>query len=345
MTNKRIPQLDALTGAGSANDDNLVIFDTSTDTTKRILRSQLGIGIVGDLPYTPSGSISATTIPTAIAELDTEKAALTGGNSFVGTQTIRAAATQDGVAISGRAGGTSSYEVTLTPTTLSADRIVTLPDAATTLPIISQVLTFSGPSTARTITLPDASITVARTDAAQTFTGTQTVRVAATQDSVALAGRAGGTSSYVATITPTTLTAARTITLPDADITVAGLGIAQTFTAVQTFQSGINISAANIVTDTTTGTRIATATNQKIGFFGVTPVIQQTELTDELTTITHTAPGTPDYAIQDLTQTTPFGFVTKDEGNTVLSVIANLQARVNELENKLVAYGLLPDAD
>lgn len=51
-----------------------------------------------------------------------------------------------------------------------------------------------------------------------------------------------------------------------------------------------------------------------------------------LTTITHTAPGTPDYAIQNLTSTTPFGFVSQDEGNTVLSVVKNLQQRVADLE-------------
>lgn len=82
-----------------------------------------------------------------------------------------------------------------------------------------------------------------------------------------------------------------------------------------------------------------------VGFFGTTPVTQQTELTDELTTVTFTAPGTPDYAVQDLVAAVGYGFVTKDEGNTVLSVIANLQTRVNELETKLVAYGLLVDAD
>lgn len=87
MARKRIPQLDALTGAASANDDNLVIFDTSTNTTKRILRSQLAIGLVGDLPYTPSGTISATTIPTAIAEVDTEKAPK-ASPSFTGTVTL-----------------------------------------------------------------------------------------------------------------------------------------------------------------------------------------------------------------------------------------------------------------
>lgn len=92
-------------------------------------------------------------------------------------------------------------------------------------------------------------------------------------------------------------------------------------------------------------TYIMTNASGKISFFGASPVAQQSELTDELTTITHTAPGTPDYAIQDLTNVAPYGFVTQEEGNTVLSVIANLQARVNEVETKLVAYGLLPDAD
>lgn len=51
-----------------------------------------------------------------------------------------------------------------------------------------------------------------------------------------------------------------------------------------------------------------------------------------LTLLTHTAPGTPDYAIQNLTTSTPYGFVTADEGNTVLKVVAQLQARVAILE-------------
>jgi hypothetical protein len=93
MAGKRIPDLDPLSGAASSNDDKLVIYDASTATTKRIDRSQLAAGLVGDLPYTASGSISATTIPTAIAELDSEKTTLTAvlarlddndGSSLVG---------------------------------------------------------------------------------------------------------------------------------------------------------------------------------------------------------------------------------------------------------------------
>ena len=82
-----------------------------------------------------------------------------------------------------------------------------------------------------------------------------------------------------------------------------------------------------------------------VGFFGTSPATQQSEITDELTTITHTSPGTPDYAIQNLTNSSPYGFVTQDEGNSVLAVIANLQARVNELETCLVTFGFLADAD
>jgi len=79
-----------------------------------------------------------------------------------------------------------------------------------------------------------------------------------------------------------------------------------------------------------------------VGFFGTTPVSEGAALTAQLTTVTFTAPSPADFAIQDLTQTTPFGFVTKNEGNTVLSVIANLQTRVAQLESRFQAYGLLP---
>lgn len=73
----------------------------------------------------------------------------------------------------------------------------------------------------------------------------------------------------------------------------------------------------------------------------VVKLYQETALTSQLTTITHTAPGTSDYAIQTLTNSGGYAFVTADEGHTVLAVIANLQARVAELETRLQAHGLL----
>ena len=91
----------------------------------------------------------------------------------------------------------------------------------------------------------------------------------------------------------------------------------------------------DFVLGTTTGTKIGTATTQKLALYGGTPVVQGAALTTQLTTITHSAPGTPDYAIQDLIAAGGFGFVTANEGQTVLSVISNLQARVAELEARL----------
>jgi len=72
-----------------------------------------------------------------------------------------------------------------------------------------------------------------------------------------------------------------------------------------------------------------------LGFYGGAAVVRGAALTAQLTTITHTAPGTPDYALQDLVQNTGFGFVTKDEGNSTLAVIANLQVRIAQLEARL----------
>jgi len=91
----------------------------------------------------------------------------------------------------------------------------------------------------------------------------------------------------------------------------------------------------------TEGMNIGIATTDKVGFYGVTPVVQGAALTAQLTSITHTAPGTPDYAIQDLTNTSPYGFATKDEGNTVLSVVLNLQARLAQVEARLETIGMI----
>ena len=75
-----------------------------------------------------------------------------------------------------------------------------------------------------TLTAPAVTDTIATIGTAQTFTAAQTFRAtnairseaANTQDAIVIAGRAGGTSSYAATITPPTLAANITLTLPAA---------------------------------------------------------------------------------------------------------------------------------
>lgn len=112
--------------------------------------------------------------------------------------------------------------------------------------------------------------------------------------------------------------------------------------AISSFTVDVTLAeGVDLILGTTTGTKIGTGATQKLGFYGATPVAQGAALTAQLTTITHTAPGADDFAIQALTQTTPFGFVTADEGHTVLKVIANLQARLAEVEARLEAVGLV----
>jgi len=80
-------------------------------------------------------------------------------------------------------------------------------------------------------------------------TGTIQAAAAATQDAVKLTGRAGGTGTFAVTLTPTTLTASRTLTLPDATTTVVGTDATQTLTN-KWVQPRVLASTANSATPT-----------------------------------------------------------------------------------------------
>lgn len=99
------------------------------------------------------------------------------------------------------------------------------------------------------------------------------------------------------------------------------------------------LDGRNLQFGTGTGTKIGTDTDQKIGLWGQTPVIQPTALTAAETEITHTAPGTADYALADVVNG-GWGLSTADEARTLLLVIKNLQIRLAEVQTKLQALGL-----
>jgi hypothetical protein len=82
-------------------------------------------------------------------------------------------------------------------------------------------------------------------------------------------------------------------------------------------------------------------TGSLAGFYNTSPISKPAALTAQLTTITQAGSFTPDYTIQAMTNTTPYGFVTADEAETVLSVISNLQIRVAELESRIQSLGLM----
>jgi hypothetical protein len=90
----------------------------------------------------------------------------------------------------------------------------------------SDNLTFDGTKlTATAFSGPLNGTVGATTPTTGVFT-TATAISAATQDAVRMQGRAGGTSGYIATVTPATLTASRTLTLPDANGTLYVSGAA-----------------------------------------------------------------------------------------------------------------------
>lgn len=89
------------------------------------------------------------------------------------------------------------------------------------------------------------------------------------------------------------------------------------------------------------GCNIGGAATDKVGLYGVTPVVQASATTAALTTITPAdAAGTPDYAIAAITNSTPFGFSNAAEAITLLYVVQNLQTRVGELETALSNLGV-----
>ena len=123
-----------------------------------------------------------------------------------------------------------------------------------------------------------------------------------------------------------------------ADLYLSGgvsTGNASSHIYLQTYPAGGTGTA-----DTTPST-VLDLFNNKVGFFGATPVVKQAALTTALTTASSSAPVTPDYSIGGGTNSSAWGFSTQDELLSIMKVIANLQARVNELETKLKNYGLL----
>jgi hypothetical protein len=83
-----------------------------------------------------SGTLSWTTVTSGGGDVTLAGAnAFTGANTFTNTtgQTFRQAATQDGILLRGRAGGTTSRTVEIVPAALTASRTLTAPDTSGTI--------------------------------------------------------------------------------------------------------------------------------------------------------------------------------------------------------------------
>jgi len=104
-----------------------VTIGSSTDTVQFTTAGNTNVTLptTGTLLTAASAVTSVNGSVGAVANIAVTNAA----NTFTGTQTVQAAATQDSVKVAGRAGGTSSYAVTLTPATLNGSVTLTLPSS------------------------------------------------------------------------------------------------------------------------------------------------------------------------------------------------------------------------
>jgi hypothetical protein len=126
------------------------------------------------------------------------------------------------------------------------------------------------------------------------------------------------------------------------------LGLKATL-AAPSFTGNVTISANNIITDTSTGMQIATGATQKIGFFGVTPVVRPTAFTQTYSTATAThaavtqlaAPAGGTGATAGAYSTAANRDLMIASINAARTDIANVKQVLNQVIDQLQALGLL----
>ena len=308
------------TGSGAAPavalapPDMLLSTGSGADFTLIDVSNAIAGQTASNISFTASGNIAATDVQAAIQELDTEKV---GGASptFTGTVLLGQNAV---LAFEGSAD--DDYETTITVTNPTADRTITIPNVSGT--VVTTGDTGSVTSTMildGTIANADISSTaeiavsklangtarqLLQTDSGGSgveFTsnvdvpGTLDVTGVATFDSTStFVGNAtfngsiifeGSTADdFETTLSVTDPTADRTITLPDATTTVAGLAVAQSFTKAQrgtpvaltdAATVAVDLSLGNNFTVTLAGNRtLGAPTNVTAGQSGVIVVTQ-----------------------------------------------------------------------
>ena len=120
------------------------------DLTVKNIRSNATSGLLQ-----VAGPAAASTRVMTVPDANFTAARTDAAQTFTAAQTFRAAdavrseaaSTQDAVVLAGRAGGTSSYAVTLTPATLSSSTTLTLPNVTDTLSVLGTDQTFTAKQT------------------------------------------------------------------------------------------------------------------------------------------------------------------------------------------------------
>ena len=308
------------TGSGAAPSvalappDMLLSTGAGADFTLIDVSNAIAGQTAANISFTASGNISATDVQAALQELDSEKLGTAGG-TFTGNINL-----DTGVVIVYEGATADDYETTITVTDPTADRTITFPDVTGT--VVTTGDTGSVTSTMildGTIANADISATaeiavsklangtarqLLQTDAGGTevefasdidIPGTLDVTGAVTLDSTlqvvgnistdaSLVFEGATADAFETTLSVTDPTADRTITLPDATTTVAGLAVAQSFTKAQRGTVVALTDAATIAVDLSLGNNFSVTlagnrtlgapTNQTAGQSGVIVVTQ-----------------------------------------------------------------------
>lgn len=108
---------------------------------------------------------------------------------------------------------------------------------------------------------------------------------------------------------------------------------AATITGQATFATGITMAdATNIAANATTGTKIGTATTQKLAFWNATPVIQPASAAQAL--VGSSPPATGD------TGATAGAFASAAHRDALVTCVTDIKVLVNQIRNDLVAVGI-----
>jgi hypothetical protein len=247
-------------------------------------------------------------------------------------------------------GAGTGTTLTLTSTIASGDRVLTFTDnaGATYVPTSAGALAITGTGTigyALFLTgsgVADWQAVTGDVTANYTWTGTHSFQDTkffirdVTDGTKRLKFDVTGTTGIDGTF-QTAFTTAKTITFPDVTSTVAVLGLAQTFTSTMGFTGGISVSTAdmtivdrNIILNTITGTKIGTATGQKLGFWNATPVVQPSAYTQTY--------STADKTLSAYTSNPESDAYTGDAGGVAtVSAAANV-AKLSDLNALRTAY-------
>lgn len=238
---------------GFNNTSNTVEYftpGTGTVTTASVVTANGVSASVANATTTPAFTFTLGAITPSSMAATGAVSGTTG--TFTSTTSLLLGTAGSAVGNIGFRNATSGTATLAPPTGALGTYSVTLPNAASTLPIFGQQITFSGPSTARTVTFPDASFTAARTDAANTFTGIQTMTSPSITTSVDT-----GSTSFTAFAGATTLMTIGGTGASASSFFPSTLDTSSSTTGAIRTSGGISAAkAANIGTTLTVGTSV-----------------------------------------------------------------------------------------